>query len=359
MKNMLLYERFNAIDNDLLLRSENTAKKNARATWVRWATIAACLCVVVTGLFMANHFLVNNESNVFPPGRDKENKNISNVFFVNNQLYYIMRNGQFYLKTKDTDQLLHVFPTHVLCWSDNLTAFLYYDERTIFAYNPLTDTTASVMKVTGTHNKNHFDYLIGVIDKYVFLRIGTVNYKANLDTKQITALTASVNNCIAIAADTAVYQSDNYKTLSSISCTTNEERVLLYEETTLPVISACIANDVLFYVRSDGLIRSIELNDLNTNTQATLPDDADIYEKKIIALTWTGEKLICVTSENSGDIQKTSVCLVSSDGSYVVVRDADEPNYFVPGSCIIQTNDQKYAYILTTDNSIIYERYNK
>ena len=40
-----LYQSFNNIDDDILERSEKNVKKNGFA-WVKWGTVAACLCIV-------------------------------------------------------------------------------------------------------------------------------------------------------------------------------------------------------------------------------------------------------------------------------------------------------------------------
>ena len=42
-----LYNGFNAVDDDILERSETTAKKSKRPAWVKWGAMAACLCLVI------------------------------------------------------------------------------------------------------------------------------------------------------------------------------------------------------------------------------------------------------------------------------------------------------------------------
>ena len=44
-----LYQSFNKIDDDILERSETSVKKKS-STWVKWGTMAACLCLVVGGI---------------------------------------------------------------------------------------------------------------------------------------------------------------------------------------------------------------------------------------------------------------------------------------------------------------------
>ena len=41
-----LYHSFNAIDDDILERSETAQHTRKKPTWLKWGTIAACLCLV-------------------------------------------------------------------------------------------------------------------------------------------------------------------------------------------------------------------------------------------------------------------------------------------------------------------------
>jgi len=44
-----LYQSFNTIDDDILERSE-IRKKKANSVWIKWGTIAACICLMVWGV---------------------------------------------------------------------------------------------------------------------------------------------------------------------------------------------------------------------------------------------------------------------------------------------------------------------
>ncbi|MGM9520890.1 MAG: hypothetical protein ACI3VB_00240, partial [Oscillospiraceae bacterium] len=49
MNSIDLYESLNAIDEDVLERSEKPVKK--RSPWVKWVGLAACLCLVIAAAF--------------------------------------------------------------------------------------------------------------------------------------------------------------------------------------------------------------------------------------------------------------------------------------------------------------------
>ena len=42
-----LYNSFNEVDDDILKRSESTAKRKKQPVWLKWGATAACLCLVV------------------------------------------------------------------------------------------------------------------------------------------------------------------------------------------------------------------------------------------------------------------------------------------------------------------------
>jgi len=51
MRSIELYSAFHAIDDDILERSETAADGRKKSGWLRWGVMAACLCLVIVGMF--------------------------------------------------------------------------------------------------------------------------------------------------------------------------------------------------------------------------------------------------------------------------------------------------------------------
>ena len=49
MRSIDLYTAMRVVDDDILERSENAAYRQKKNGWLKWGTIAACLCLCVVG----------------------------------------------------------------------------------------------------------------------------------------------------------------------------------------------------------------------------------------------------------------------------------------------------------------------
>ena len=47
MNNMELFEAIGEIDSDLIIRCENEVVHAPKQTWVRWMSVAVCLCLIL------------------------------------------------------------------------------------------------------------------------------------------------------------------------------------------------------------------------------------------------------------------------------------------------------------------------
>lgn len=52
-----LYDSFNEVDDDILERSDAATRRKAKTIWLKWGAIAACLCLVVVGAFVAPNLI--------------------------------------------------------------------------------------------------------------------------------------------------------------------------------------------------------------------------------------------------------------------------------------------------------------
>ena len=52
-----LYKGFNEVENDILERSETVFKNKKKPIWLKWGAMAACLCLVIVGAFMAPNLI--------------------------------------------------------------------------------------------------------------------------------------------------------------------------------------------------------------------------------------------------------------------------------------------------------------
>lgn len=65
-----LYNSFNEVDDAILERSEAAAKKKTAPRWMKWATLAACFCLIISGGFwiMGSWINAENPNDMIAPG---------------------------------------------------------------------------------------------------------------------------------------------------------------------------------------------------------------------------------------------------------------------------------------------------
>ena len=68
MKKEQLYEVLGDINENYVNDAHKTAKKKSRTVWTKWAAMAACLCLVVVGAFIAPN-LIGNQNVEQPMGQ--------------------------------------------------------------------------------------------------------------------------------------------------------------------------------------------------------------------------------------------------------------------------------------------------
>lgn len=61
MKKEQLYEALGEINENYITDAHQTAKKKNRAVWVKWAAMAACLCLVVAAAFVVPNLIDNSQ----------------------------------------------------------------------------------------------------------------------------------------------------------------------------------------------------------------------------------------------------------------------------------------------------------
>lgn len=60
MRTIDLYHAFHAVDDDILERSEATIGRRKKNGWLKWCAMAACLCLIVSGVLLLKQTTENN-----------------------------------------------------------------------------------------------------------------------------------------------------------------------------------------------------------------------------------------------------------------------------------------------------------
>ena len=60
MRSIDLYTAMRVVDDDILERSENAAYRQKKNGWLKWCAMAACLCLIVSGVFLLKQTTENN-----------------------------------------------------------------------------------------------------------------------------------------------------------------------------------------------------------------------------------------------------------------------------------------------------------
>ena len=288
-----------------------------------------------------------------------ESNRIADIFLIDDQIFQITLDGNLY-SYDDTESLywVHDFPSHLIDWSDSSQKFLYFDNMSINAYDVSSDNVNTIFDLHSLPElkKIKTAYVICSTDKFILLRYGGQNYKVDLVQNNIEEIPFTIHNLLFIDEYYIFYHSSDYQTISALDCLTGKNYEIVSEYTDLPVVSACRVNNVLFYVRSDGKLRSCTIGNISDLPSSSLfPENEIIDIKNILALDYceNEEKLVCVVGEQQNDLLATSIVSVNSDGIQEKLRDADAPYYSVPGSCILIVGGDEYLYTVAGSNLVV------
>lgn len=288
---------------------------------------------------------------------EKEPDSIADIYLIDDQAFYITLEGHLY-SYDDTENscFIHAFPSHIIDWSDTLQTFLFYEDEAIRSYSLSSDSTNILFDLASLPEAKSEkpSYVICSSDKYIFLRHGDINYKVDISSNTVTEVPFAIHNLLFVNEDNIFYQSSDYQTIGMLNCMTNKNHIIVSETTILPVISACMMNDVFFYVRSDGRLQS-SIIAKDSHTSPTIIFTEPEISENILAVEYSqsDEKLICVVGEQQLDLLATSVISIAPDGTTQRLRAAGAPLYSVPGTCILEAGNDKYIFTVTTDSLII------
>lgn len=297
--------------------------------------------------------------------------------------------GNIYIRKNASDKLIHIFPTREVRWSDKYRAFLYYDQGNIFSYDPSKNTTKKLFEVKLEYKASHRNNIFDTIDKYVFLNLDGKSYKIDLETADVLPLIGFVDYVIAKNNDIILYKLYEDNTIICYEFTTNKEYKISNKDfyndinSSIDIKSACIVDDMLHFIKSDGQIYSIKIRNEEaksiddtlyfTNSDGQIygvkirneeaknieifPRDSDITKRKVIAMEWAGENFLCVLLNFNKDngVKTLSVCELYPDGTYDIIRKDDEIYYgTLDIPCTIKIQRQRYAYLVKTDDLVVF-----
>lgn len=86
MNNMELFEAIGEIDSDLITRCENEVVHAPKQTWVRWLSVAACLCLVMLCIFTLPIFKQTPNTPITPGNNSSQPTTSDNTLLYTNQL---------------------------------------------------------------------------------------------------------------------------------------------------------------------------------------------------------------------------------------------------------------------------------
>lgn len=270
--------------------------------------------------------------------------NIANVFSINNEFYYINNDGKLFKVSEDGDVFVYKFPTYLVHWSNIQEAIVFYDQNMIYLFDPTKLAFVQKIEVDLRCDRRDQCYVVLASKDCIFLRKNSETYKVQINTHQTEEVFFPIANQLYCNETYSVFQSADYKHIYAMDLGTNTVFEVNCDSTNLPVISACILNDQLYYVRSDGLLH---FTDIGTNNGLKQLNTV----KNIVAIAPYNNSLVCVVGKAKEDIIHTSVIFLNN-GKVDVLADSDKPFYAVPGSCKIVISDNEFCYIITTDNNV-------
>lgn len=316
--------------------------------------------------------------------RPYADKKIKDVFINNGKLYclnylgelYLRENssramtkitivgahGKAYIRENETDKLVYRFPETEVKWSDKYKSFLYYDKGTIFSFNPSKYSTKTLFKVRSENKDLSKGSIFDVVEQYVFLRFNDTSYKINLDTEEVLPLSYDIRSSIARSRDMIICRTYPDNNIMYIDLSTNKEykldnNIFYNNDLIMDIKSACIVEDKLYFTKSDGQIYGVWINDGEVKEIEVFPKNSDILKIKVVGIEWTGENFICVFLDYNVDngSKNLSICEIYPDGSYEIIRGCDQIyNDTLDIPCIIKTQKQRYAYLVSTDDLVVF-----
>jgi len=318
-------------------------KKNCRAK--AWQICAILICLLA---FLCTTSSCNTSYN------HPTNQGISNVFTINNEFYYIKTDGTLYRYTREGFTPVYSFPTHIIKWSYIIDGLVFFDpiENTIKAYNPATETISFKLEVETDLDIRKSIYVSLVSDNNIYLKNGQFTYKIGIDDHVLNRISIPVSNQLYSDDKYSVFQSDDYKRVFIMELATDDIRHIATEESALPVITACIAGNTLYYARSDGLVRKVSISNQN-------PQEVEINDicYDVLALASSKIGIISVVGERTGDLTETAIVVINNENNITKLEEGGEPEYSVPGSCHIVANDSEYCFAVTTADAIRYGQF--
>ena len=263
-------------------------------------------------------------------------------------LYYLKSDGNLYEYNEDGDRLVHSFPTYMVYYCNESNAFVYWYDNAIWAYSPHSKTVQ--MLVTAENTCEGADYVFGINTRFLCYRINQQNVITDIETHTTSVIEEPIHNVVVSNDTCIVYQSENY-CLMIYFFETRESKQLL-EGSAFPIISSCIMDDYLYYVRSEGILYSIPMPDMSDTPIVEEEVVVNTDGNRILGIADTDGAMLCIAVDHNN--YTTEPFLLNPYGEMVSVGGPYKLYHGLRGGCKLAHTRNRYIYSLTqTDQFIV------
>lgn len=290
----------------------------------------------------------------YAPGQGKDT-NIVNLWITEDSLVYLTQEGKLYQQQGENSRMLHDFPTHVLFHREETGELLYYWEGTVRAYDPVSNMDTEKIDLGEAFSGKCF--LLGAGDNFFYLQHEErKRWKVHLDSMEKEETPAT--ELLFSDEEWMIWSDMEGDSLVATNKIFGKESILLLADGAEKnyCISVCRLGDTLLYLRTDGILRHCPLPGASEETINFSKMEEALSREKVLAVAVSGNELICVPGEQEGNVCLTVPVVVDSSGSLRKLQAPGKPIYSVPGSCILRVEGHQYAYAVTTDERIIWEK---
>lgn len=325
-----------------------------KSQFIRFLIPALAVCLVlgiVLLLVLPKAPAVPVEEPTYAPGESNIPEGIASIFPAGDGFYYTTQQGQLFLLTDDGSTLKKEFPAKDLFWSEPFEAFLYYHEGAILSWKPETDATYVLAAELPQGTNGCF---LAQVKQDFFFRVEDTVYRYRLSTRELFTEDSAFSHMLACSDRYYLYKKDNAIVCFDLQTGQQTQIAALNPQQT--ITSACIQGDALFYL-CDAQLRSAALTDgADDGTGRFGP----VWQQKyLLAIACSKDSLVFLSQYASlaedgsyGPVLvKAELC--TQDGLILTLREPGQPEYRVPGSCVLAATDDQYCYGIKTDPTVI------
>lgn len=340
-----LLDAIGQVEDEHILKAREVHRKMFRII----ALVACLLLFVIIAVFFPSYSSVSSTDNSTVPPQNGNNalnnQDLLELFCIDNAFYYTTSSGRLYQMTETGRNLVKELPNGNLSWEEKSETFYYYDNGSIFLWNPETNAETVLAENLPKPEKGESSYFIAKLGEDCFFGISNRTYRYHIPTGEVFSEDRGMDDKITSNEKYYLYLQDSK--IMCIDVQTGQKREVLSLEPLQTITCACVVEDTLFYV-SDFKLESVPLSDGAVDCSDWFTPLREY--KYIVALAYNGEDMVFVIEEILYNQQNniyqplTKVLQCSRDGTLVTLREAAEPEYVIPGSCRIVATDTQYCY---------------